>query len=225
MPGRPEDPRWAVFITCVVSHLPMVFTVVLLIRRQMRYECMVGCFAVVVSFMYHTCECFQSKLFLSELRWHRLDNIGEITSLGCSCLHLACFESRAVLEYVQPAVLFIVIILQEAAPWDVRYTVVPVCACMATPIVSQMLNQRRRQGIYLRRLLVGVGACAVGVVFFAIGLDDGNDPFRMFHGLFHICMGIAVFFFFYSLRRPLERKKSPLQSPRYDEPVAVVVNM
>jgi predicted membrane channel-forming protein YqfA (hemolysin III family) len=214
-----------VFITCVVSHLPMLFTVVLLMRRSMRQECVMGLFAVMVSFMYHTCECFQSVLFLSEMHWHRLDNIGAITSVGCSCLHLACLESRAVLEYAQSAVLFIVIILQEAAPWDLRYTVVPVCVCVTVPIASHVLNRRRRQGLHVRRLIIGLASCAVGAVNFVIGLDDQNDPLRVFHGLFHVFIGVGIFFFFYALRRPLERKRSPSQSPRYDEPIAVVVNM
>ncbi|KPA73123.1 hypothetical protein ABB37_10104 [Leptomonas pyrrhocoris] len=225
MPGRPEDPRWAVFITCVVSHLPMLFTVALLMRRQMRTECVLGFFAVMVSFMYHTCECFHTVLFLSEMQWHRLDNIGAITSVGCSCLHLACLESRGMLEYVQSAALFAVIIVQEAAPWDIRYTAAPVGMCVCVPVVSHVLYPRRRQGIVIRRLINGLAACAFGFVFFAIGLDDQHDPFRMFHGLFHVCIGIGVFFFFYCLRRPVERKRSPTLSPRYDEPVAVVVNM
>ncbi|KPI83285.1 hypothetical protein ABL78_7682 [Leptomonas seymouri] len=225
MPGRPEDPRWAVFITCVVSHLPMLFTVALLMRRQMRQECVMGLFAVVVSFMYHTCECFNSVLFLSEMHWHRLDNIGAITSVGCSCLHLACVESRAVLEYTQSAVLFMVIILQEAAPWDIGYTLAPVSVCVFVPIVSHLWNPRRRQGIFPRRLIIGLAACVIGAMFFAFGLDDQNDPFRVFHGLFHVFIGIGVFFFFYSIRRPVERKRSPTQSPRYDDPIAVIVNM
>lgn len=225
MPGRTDDPRWAVFLTCVVSHLPMLGVVTLLVRKKMRFEAMIGAYAVTVSFMYHACECFQTSFFLSELRWHRLDNIGAISSLGCSCIHLACFESRALLDYLQYAVLFAVIIVQEAAPWDVTYTIVPVAACICVPVVSHLLNRRRRQGLVLRRFFIGLAACAVGIFFFVLGLDDMSDPVRIFHGLFHICIAATIFFFFFALRPHMDRKRTPPGSPRYDDPVAVVLNL
>ncbi|AYU77758.1 Protein of unknown function (DUF3522) [Leishmania donovani] len=225
MAHRPDDSKYALFFTCVLSHLPMVAVVAFLVRRDLRFEGVVGAYSVTVSFMYHTCECFETSLFMSEGRWHRLDNIGAIVSVGCSCIQLACFENRILLEYLQYIILFIVIILQEAAPWDVRYTIVPVAVCIAVPIVSHLLNPRRRHGFVLPRVLNGLVALVLGGIFFAMGLDESNDPVRIYHGFFHICITITIFFFFYALRPSAERKRRSLHLPSCDDAVGVMVNL
>ena len=33
----------------------------------------------------------------------------------------------------------------------------------------------------------------IGVIFFVIGLDDGNDPGRVFHGTWHMLAGSASY--------------------------------
>ncbi|CBZ25353.1 conserved hypothetical protein [Leishmania mexicana MHOM/GT/2001/U1103] len=225
MVHRPDDSKYALFFTCVLSHLPMVAVVAFLVRRNLRFEGVVGAYSVTVSFMYHMCECFETSLFMSEGRWHRLDNIGAIVSVGCSCLQLTCFENRIVLEYLQYIVVFIIIILQEAAPWDVRYTIGPVAICIAVPIVSHLLNPRRRQGFVLPRVLNGLVALALGGIFFVMGLDELNDPVRIYHGLFHVCMTMTIFFFFSAMHPSLERKRKSLYLASCDDAVAVMVNL
>ncbi|GET87536.1 hypothetical protein, conserved [Leishmania tarentolae] len=225
MADDPYDSKYVLFLTCVLSHLPMVCVVVFLARRNLRFEAVTGAYSVIVSVMYHMCECFETRLFMSEGRWHRLDNIGAIVCVGCSCIQLAGFENRAVLEYLQYTVVFIIIILQEAAPWDIRYTIGPIAICIAVPVVAHLLDRRRRQVFLMRRLINGLIALAIGGIFFVLGLDEANDPARMYHGLFHICITITVFFFYYSLRPAIERKRKSPHLTSLDDPVAVVLNL
>ncbi|KAG5508127.1 hypothetical protein JKF63_05379 [Porcisia hertigi] len=225
MPGRPGEPRSALFFTCMLSHFPMLGVVVFLMRRNFRFEGVVGAFAMTVSLMYHTCECFERSFILPEMRWHRLDNIGAITSVGCSCIQLSCFENRALLDYIQYVVLFSVIILQEIAPWDLIYTVIPVSLCISVPIIAHTINHQRRQRLYLRRLIMGLLAWGVAIICFILGLDDMNDPARIYHGFFHVFSAVGVFFFFYALRLSAPRKRKQLYSQHYEDPAVVVVNL
>lgn len=200
MVGRPGDPVWVVFLTCVLSHLPMIPTIVLLYRRRLAYECVSGAYAVLVSFMYHTCEIFGARAFLTAHQWHRLDNIGAIGSIFISCMHLARFENPMVTDIFKYAGACVIAILQEGYPWDERYTAAPVLVALAVPAISLGFTPRRRLSILWRRLAVCGILFAMSIVFFILGLDDSNDPFRMFHGLFHCFVAGAMFVLWLSMR-------------------------
>ncbi len=45
-------------------------------------------------------------------------------------------------------------------------------------------------------------AMAVAICFFARGLDDSTDPYRLFHGLWHTFCGISAYFFWMALPGP-----------------------
>lgn len=197
-------PPWAVFVTCVLSHLPMLPTVVLLYRKRMPLECVAGLFSVIVSFMYHLCETFDCIILLSELRWHRLDNVGAISSLGATFLHLACLN-QLLTDYLKCILFTVVLVLQEWNPWNEICTAVPVAVCIAVPVVSHLANKRRRLRLYLRRLLTGIGFFLLSLIFFVLGLDDANDPLRMFHGLFHVSVAVGMFSFWVSFRPTFRR--------------------
>lgn len=197
--GESESP-WPVFVTCVLSHLPMFLTISVLYRRRLPFECMAGCFSVLVSFMYHTCECFDTIVYLSPLRWHRLDNIGAITSLTVTCVHMACIENQLIVDYAKFAMFFVVVVLQEGRPWDVEFTLLPVCVGVAVPFVSHAMWKRRRKGLLWQRVFVGCALLGMAVVCFQLGLDEKNDPFRMFHGFFHVFVALGIFTFWSSIR-------------------------
>lgn len=221
MPGRPGDPVWAVFLTCVLSHVPMLPTIVLLYRRRLPFECINGLYSIVVSFMYHACEAAgNSTFFMSPGQWHRLDNVGAIGSIVVTMVHLACIESQQVSDYIKFIAMVIITILQEGHPWDVRYTVAPILLSVALPLFSHFLYPRRRRGIVGRRLVFSGVFFAVAIVFFVVGLDDSNDPFRMFHGLFH-CFVAAAMFCTWAAIRPVKwddgKQPHPVSKPAVHE--------
>ncbi|ORC87849.1 uncharacterized protein TM35_000202580 [Trypanosoma theileri] len=201
MAGGRDDPPWATFLTCCLSHLALFPTMKFLHRQNMLYEFSLSCFAALVSFMYHTSECFHRRLFLSTLQWHRLDNIGAISSITITCLHLSCFESETVMDNLKFVFFFATLILQEFDPWNVTYTVLPVFLGALMVLMSHFLKPRRRKCIIRKKFLAGLTSCCFGAVFFSWGLDNRNDPFRIWHGLFHVCMGLGFYQFFISIRR------------------------
>ena len=50
---------------------------------------------------------------------------------------------------------------------------------------------------------MGVGTSLCAVPFFVLGLDDANDPYRMFHGLWHIFVGGASYYLWQTVRCPV----------------------
>lgn len=203
----------------------MLLVVRLMIRQQLYYESIMGCFSLLVSFMYHTCECFNTVLILPEIKWHRLDNIGAITAISCTCLHLACFERKELCDCLQYIALFLVIILQEISPWDIRYTVWPVLAVICIPLLSHWLYPPRRAFLMMNRLLLGLAAAAVAFFFFGLGLNDRQDPFRIFHGLFHVFIALTVLLLLSSIRRSSRKYVRPLSLPRTPDTIQIPINI
>ncbi|KAH9599377.1 NGX6/PGAP6/MYMK [Trypanosoma melophagium] len=196
-----DNPPWITFLTCCLSHLALFPTMRFLHRQKMHYEFSVSCFAALTSFMYHTSECFHRPLFLSTLKWHRLDNIGAITSLTITCLYLSCFESETVVDILKYVFLFFTIILQEFDPWNVTYTILPVFSAVSMVLMSHLLKPRRRKCIIRKNLVTGLIFCLFGAFFFSWGLDNANDPFRIWHGLFHVCIGLGLYQLFICIKR------------------------
>jgi hypothetical protein len=199
--GR-QDPAWAVFITCCLSHLSIAPAAVQLIRRRWMFEAAVTCFSIFVSFMYHTCQSFNTRLFLTELQWHRLDNIGALSSFGIFWTYMACIRDPVVDAYVKYACVFVALLAQERDPWNEMYTFVPICISAMIPFWFHLFVHRRRPQYDVKNALLGFGLLGAALPFFVAGLDDDNDPFRIFHGMWHLLIGISSFFLWRIVKNP-----------------------
>lgn len=205
MPAN-HEPKWLVFMTCVLTHVPMFYSIVIMHRSNMPFEAALMCFAILVSVLYHTCDCYNSTLFLNGIQWHRLDNIGAITTIIFLHIHLSCIENEMVEKYLKYFCFFLVIILQEGHPWDERYTIVPILLSILIPVYHHVYLKKRGRGLYVKKMMIGLTAFVVAGFFFVLGLDDNNDPARLFHGLFHVFISITAYSFVLSRRMMHVRK-------------------
>ena len=101
-------------------------------------------------------------------------------------------------RYQQP--LIWILLLQESAPWDERNTFLPVLTCLA--LLLSRLGWVRLSGAKLppfdrRPLLWGSAFMFGAVVCFVKGLSDTDFAgLRVWHGFWHIFVGLACYFFF-----------------------------
>lgn len=197
-----DDPAWAVFITCCLSHLSIAPAMLQLYRRRWMWETAVTIYSITCSFMYHTCQSFQTRIFLSELQWHRLDNIGALVSFSIFWTYMACIRDPVVEAYVKYACVFIALLAQEKDPWNEIYTFVPIVLFSMIPIVWHGLIHQRSPPYDMRNAVTGFGLLAVALPFFIAGLDDDNDPYRIFHGLWHVFGGVSSFFLWRIVKVP-----------------------
>ena len=186
-----EYPNTLFFVT-FLSHLSMVFPIILLFRRRWIWETVLSAATLTTSFMYHSVQAYRTRFILSELQWHRLDNIVAITAFGAFFLYLACIPNPFLNETLKFAYLWITVVLQERAPWDERYTFFPIVCFGAVPVCTHLFYWRRWPHYDWQEFTVGFGCLAVAVGFFIVGLDEAHDPFRMFHCMWHVMGGYAA---------------------------------
>jgi hypothetical protein len=46
----------------------------------------------------------------------------------------------------------------------------------------------------MKNALMGFGLLIAAVPFFVAGLDDDNDPYRLYHGCWHLFGGLSAFY-------------------------------
>ena len=197
-----QDPPLVVFMTCCLSHVAMVPAVLQLLQRKWMYEAFVTMFSGAMSFMYHTCQAFRTELFLSELQWHRLDNIGCLLSFGMFWIYLSIIKDPVKDAYLKYASLFVAFVSQEKDPWNVTYTFVPIAMFALVPIFVHAAIHRRVPAYDWKNFAAGFGLLAVALPFFIAGLDDDNDPFRFYHGMWHVFGGIASLYLWRIVKSP-----------------------
>ena len=125
------------------------------------------------------------------MTWHRLDNIGSITSFVCLMIYFLDLEVTPQEELpLQLLGLFLVLTMQAQDPWRLLNTFVPILIFLSAALIRHFFVKPAR--LNSRFLELGVGFIAVAFVCFVKGLK--HDYLRTWHGLWHFFGGFAVFY-------------------------------
>ena len=198
-----NDPQMAVFFTCVVSHVSLLPTLLQLYRRRWMFEVSATCFGLLCSFLYHTCQAFDMVIFLTELQWHRLDNVGALVCFSALFTYLCALRDSTMDAYIKYGCFMFGIIIQEKSPWEIEYTLVPVFLFALMPVISHACLFQRLPHYDWKNFVVGFGTLVAAFPFFVAGLDDEHDPYRMFHGMWHLMGGVASLYLWRIVKQPV----------------------
>lgn len=192
--GVGEKCLW--ILVSVISNLAAIPTIFLLVRQKRRFEVFVSLFTLLCSVMYHLCDSLEWKgavgIWIGEGSWHRFDNVGAIMCFVVWFVYLSNIKRAAIAAYVNYAAFGIVLLLQEKAPWDVRYTFGPILAGLFGCVGKWFLYDRKLPRFNTTMLKRGAAIQLIGVVFFIKALDDSKDPYRFYHGCWHFFTSIAA---------------------------------
>lgn len=179
--------------------------------KRMLFAFMIGSFTFLCSLLYHSLESLEiPKLYLTISDWHRLDNIGSIMTLIYLAVFLMDNIDKSSQEYSSQhecvtdralcyLALFLTMIMQTKHPWDLENTIVPV-ALFYMILVGKIIFYRAPR-VNKVNLNKGLTVLGFGIICFYKGLDDNNDYLRIWHGMWHCCGSIALFFFYQSLMK------------------------
>ena len=92
--------------------------------------------------MYHCCDSIQGDLFMSELQWHRLDNIGALMCFSILFTFLMDNRNRDLDQKINLFELFVHLILQEKDPWNVNYTIFPIIFSGLKPLIKMVIFKK-----------------------------------------------------------------------------------
>eukprot|EP00744_Colponema_vietnamica_P004788 GILI01007095.1.p1 GENE.GILI01007095.1~~GILI01007095.1.p1 ORF type:complete len:293 (-),score=16.82 GILI01007095.1:62-940(-) len=209
-----HDSPYAVFVTCALSHIMIAPSIKLFWRRKWLFEFCISVAGLLCSFMYHSCQAFNVEFILPELKWHVLDNVFVICNFANMFTYLAILRDGRTDFLIKASALFIAIVTQTRAPWEITHTIFPIFLFGMIPIVC-LLTVHRTMNIYdFKNFATGTGLLGVAIPFFVLGLDDAHDPYRMFHGIWHVFAGTSAYYLWQSVKLPVATN---LQTIMYGE--------
>ena len=179
-----------------VAGLPVVY---LNLKKGRMFEAVIMFYTFVTSFMYHLCDSLELKgdkgLWLSEGQWHRQDNVGAIMCFILLFIYMCDFKNEKHAELFKYIFLCIVILLQEKSPWYLNFTIGPIVASALVFVLKRIIVDKGAfptcNPTYLKYAVI---IHSIGLVCFARGLDEHTDPYRFFHGMWHMMCGIGGWF-------------------------------
>lgn len=210
MPGHDSDDPYIGTIITIVS-LSAGLPAVKAVYDQRRYfDAAIGIILFISSIMYHLSDTWNTNaLFLDELKWHKLDNIGILTFFATTTINLADFEHANTNEIWRWICFFFVLVVQEKDPWDLTWTVVPLVFFSLLPPAKFLWNyfvhgaSLKPKYVWKHFWLGATFLIGLGGPCFVLGLDDENDPFRIFHFLWHFFGAFASYYLNTSVKRSL----------------------
>lgn len=172
-------------------------------KTRRYFQGHIGYFTLFTSFMYHALESIDGSLFLGSGEWHRLDNIGAITGFMMLFVNLIDPHDWTLNINLNMVCLFVAIVTQEKDPWNLYYTLVPICSSVVVFLIAT--RYRKKKPVYNKDMMgKGIFWILVAAVNFGLGLDEYKDYLRFFHGLWHLCVGMSSFYFWQINIRPGE---------------------
>ncbi|EAS07733.2 transmembrane protein, putative (macronuclear) [Tetrahymena thermophila SB210] len=182
-----------VLITAITNFACMP-ALCLLYKKNLVFETYVGVFTFVTSFMYHFVESIGAeKLFMKELEWHQLDNIGAIMCFITVFIHMANFQNYNLQMQLNYSAMFIVIILQVADPWNLTFTVAPI-VIYALIIIALAIYLKTQPFTNRQMTIKGFSLIFLGAIFFSLSQDEHTDYLRIYHGLWHSVIGLSAIY-------------------------------
>lgn len=178
----------------------------ILIKRQKRtFVYYLSLFALINSLMYHICESLDIVIYLPQLKWHELDNIGAICCLNSLIIAKTsfCFDMKhqRKMNYLS---LFLALLFQKRGPWELINTILPI-VIISLITIYQLIKYGVPQ-YYPEPLKQGFILLIPAFAMFFKGLDDGNDYLRIYHSLWHVLIGLSSYYLWqiqYAKRTPL----------------------
>lgn len=188
-------------IMSLINSMSNIFAlpcILYLIKRKNNFGVFISTFTFISSFMYHLCDGLSIKsLVLSESDWHVMDNIGSIGSFNFMIM-LVTRTTKDRKEKLNFLSLLIAYILQMSDPWNLTFTLLPICIYLILSIYINYIQyikhddkekgERLWKGLIINKdLFLKAGlSFLLALVFFVIGLNEHYDYLRIAHSFWHV---------------------------------------
>jgi len=164
-------------------------------RLGLYYDSMIGWMAMLTSALYHICQSLNVSFFgFDDGRYHHMDNVFAIAALVAILFQFAQFSrDSACREIINTASLSVVIVAQLLSPWELAFTVCPLLAAVGV-LLCILLHRRCLPRTDPQAGVRALICLACAALCFVKGLDDNGDYLRLWHGGWHVCVGLFCYF-------------------------------
>jgi len=187
-------------------------------KGELYYESLISSSCLLTSILYHSGETLNARLFeMNPGQWHRLDTLFSILMFQSMFFYVVCLKNWHRRDQLQWMSLVVALVCQEANPWNVLFTIFPICFPIVIvgiySVYFQFTATTQKEVLFVaeepynKKALIA--ACSLGLLsfcFFYLGLDEDRDWLRINHSLWHLLIGLASFFLVKSKAKRKEKK-------------------
>ena len=107
-------------------------------------------------------------------------------------------EGRSKQDLLRAVFFCLTLFCQELGPWKIECTIIPILFCALCLLwnVCLIWPQLERRSHFNHLWRRGFVLMALALIFFYRGLDEDNDYLRINHGLWHLCIGFSVYYYY-----------------------------
>ena len=181
-------------ISLWLSHA-FIIPLIVLAKKQKQITLIFATFLnFISSLMYHASYVFNTdKIFLEDLSWHKLSNIGIVTALIIGVIHLMDNKNEEFDEILSYIALLISIIIQEKDPWNFNYALFPFLIAALLGLFKVLNNKHSSIYISSTMLFKGIILIIVGLVFIKFEVDRQSDYLNCYHSGARIIIAVGIF--------------------------------
>lgn len=155
---------------------------------------------MVTAFFYNLTNSYGIVLFLSEIAWHKINNVVSTTYLCLLLIHLTGIESKdtnTILSYLAFTLIWVAQLKDEYWMDNSMYTVLVVIFFSLLPFVKHIsifLKKKELPPFNFKYLTFGSICGFIASVCFLLGLNSDRDWLRHWHGLSHLFFGGCLYY-------------------------------
>jgi hypothetical protein len=192
------------------SDLALLPALVHIFKRRRHFELFIAVSMVASSFLYNTCNAFNTSIFLDETTWHEMNNILAPTYFLLMGVHVAHLNDEMVNCALRYAIFASVTLAQlKDGFWmtQTQYTYIP-CALFGLIPLVRVCDPSLHSSADKQRIVYGAAYGFLAAILFKVSQNDTFDSLRFFRGLAHVSGGAGVWYFWQVAAADQTGKKS-----------------
>ena len=187
----------------------MIPALMVMQRNRRHFECFIGCFHLMVSFLFNVSGALEIDIFLSELDWHFVSDVLSISYALLLFVHLMGFEKENVNIILRYLAFSLTWVAKLKDKWDSNFWQIVLIAVYGVGVIVRHANPAQGQQVPVlwnhgNYALISLSLLAV-VYFVSGSYLFENDPFHVIYALYHLSGG--AFFYFAWLTVPCRDTK------------------
>lgn len=188
------------FIVMALTDAAMIPALLVMQRNRRHFELFIGCFHLIISFIFNISGAWGVNIFLSELEWHFISDVLSITYALVLCVHLMGLPNEnqnILLRYLAFALTWIMKVKDQ---WDSTLFETILIAIYAIMVLIRHFTPPTKPGDKIslnadHATKAVISLAMLGLVYLVSeSTFVESDPLSIIYGLYHIIAG-ALFYY------------------------------
>ncbi len=172
-----------------LSNMAFVPIVKIMYIHRRYFHFTIGIYLVICTFFYHLSDDLEISILFNVDKWHRLDQIGSLTSLCLLLIYFMNVKEEKTMMMLQYSSILSVIFFQIQEPYQLVNIFGPLVLWFIVFLISLYYFglAKINPTIPVFRTLLFL---TIGCVSFLLGINDKEDYLRIYHSIWHVFISL-----------------------------------